>query len=32
MLIRHGEAGRQVLSWPSSPSWEFSKVLDRHTL
>ena len=32
MLIRHSEAGRQGLPWPSRPSWRFSKVLDRHAL
>ena len=32
MLIRHGEAGRQGLLWPSRPSWRFPKVLDRHAL
>ena len=32
ILIRHGEAGRQGLSWPSRPSWGFSKVLNRHAL
>ena len=31
-MIRHGEAGRQGLSWPSRPSWGFSKVLDHHAL